>query len=106
MGDRPESAPTATALRRTMGQAITDGSPPGAMAEAVLDAIAEDRFWVIPHREFLELAVQRWQRIAQGLNPEMTEQVPGMPPTRQILAEQAAEAPTTSPLQRTSATRR
>jgi len=29
------------------------------------------------------------ERIAQGLNPEMVEQVPGLPPTRQILAEQA-----------------
>ena len=53
----------------------------------VADAIVSDRFWVLPHPEFVELAVRRWQRIAEGSNPDTEVDIPGFPPATQIASE-------------------
>jgi NAD(P)-dependent dehydrogenase (short-subunit alcohol dehydrogenase family) len=68
-------------------RAIDEGATPAAVADAVADAVAADRFWVIPHQEFLDLVVERWHRIAERLDPDPPENVPGMPPRSQIVAE-------------------
>lgn len=64
-----------------------DGPAPAYRIELVADAIAANQFWVFPHPRFVQLAFDRWQRIAEGYNPQPTENVPGMPPTGQIAAE-------------------
>ena len=55
-----------------------------------LDAVAADRFWVIPHQDFLDICIERWATIAERADPQPPEEVPGMPPRSQILAEVAA----------------
>ncbi len=69
---------------------------PAAVADLVAEAIVSGRFWVLPHPEFVELASRRWQRIADGLDPDTAVDVPGFPPASQIASEvQAAlTAPT------------
>ena len=48
------------------------------------------RFWVIPHQDFLDLCIERWATIAERADPQPPEDMPGMPPRSQILAEVAA----------------
>ena len=71
-------------------RAIAEGRTPASVADAVADAVVTDRFWVIPHQDFLDLCIDRWSTIAERADPEAAENVPGMPPRSQILAEVAA----------------
>jgi hypothetical protein len=72
------------------------GMCPAAVADLVADAIVSDRFWVLPHPEFVALAVRRWHSIAQGRNPDTEVNIPGFPPATQIVSEirAALTAPT------------
>ena len=70
----------------TSGQ-IDEGIDPAAVADLVADAIESDRFWVLPGPEYMELAVRRWERIAEGSNPETEVDIPGFPPATQIASE-------------------
>lgn len=74
-------------MRGHVQRAIDEGMQPGAVADLVLDAIRLNRFWVFPHSDFLELAMQRFHRIGEAQDPEIPEEVPGMPPQSEILAE-------------------
>jgi hypothetical protein len=60
---------------------------PESVADLVADAIVSDRFWVLPHPEFVALAVRRWQRIAEGRDPDTEVDTPGFPPATQIASE-------------------
>ena len=60
------------------------------VADLVADAVTEGRFWVFPHPEFVELAAQRWNSIAEGRNPELGVETPGMPSSEQLASEIAA----------------
>ena len=71
-------------------RAIDEGVTPAAVADQVADAIESGRYWVFPHPEFVEMAAQRWSTIAEGQNPELQVDVPGLPPSEQIAAEVAA----------------
>jgi NAD(P)-dependent dehydrogenase (short-subunit alcohol dehydrogenase family) len=71
-------------------RAIEEGMQPGAVADHVLEAITANRFWVFPHADFLDLAVQRFHRIADGLDPVQPEETPGMPPRSELIAEMTA----------------
>lgn len=64
--------------------------PPAAVADLVAQAIIDNQFWVFPHADFLELAVERFHRIADRIDPQQVEQLPGMPPRSQIMAETMA----------------
>ena len=66
---------------------IDEGMPPAAVADLVADAVQADRFWVLPHPDFVEIAVQRWHDIAEGVNPRIDVEVPGLPSTAQIAEE-------------------
>jgi NAD(P)-dependent dehydrogenase (short-subunit alcohol dehydrogenase family) len=66
---------------------IDEGMPPAAIADRVADAVDADRFWVLPHPDFNELAIQRWHDIAEGVNPRRDMQVPGLPSIEEIAAE-------------------
>jgi NAD(P)-dependent dehydrogenase (short-subunit alcohol dehydrogenase family) len=87
LGDTPSRAPAADVLWRHYGRAIDEGMDPAAVADLVAEAIRSDRFWVLPHPEFVELAVRRWHRIADGLDPDTAVDVPGFPPATQIASE-------------------
>jgi hypothetical protein len=60
---------------------------PAAVADLVLDAVTSNRFWIFPQQEFLDLAVARWRDIEEGLEPSLPEQIPGLAPRSQIVAE-------------------
>jgi NAD(P)-dependent dehydrogenase (short-subunit alcohol dehydrogenase family) len=73
--------------RKYLNRALDEGMQPAAVADLVLQAVTTDRFWIFPQREFLELAIARWRDIEEGLDPTLPEQVPGLPPRSQIMAE-------------------
>ena len=58
---RPSSArsrPTTRPTRRSgehVERALAEGRTPASVADAVVEAIVADRFWVIPHQDFLDI---------------------------------------------------
>lgn len=102
-GAVPEVDAAAEVARRYVRRAIDEGTQPAAIADHVLDAVREDRYWVLPHPEFVDIAMERFAQIGEGANPERPEQTPGMPPRSQVLAEVMAamaateESPPTVP---------
>jgi NAD(P)-dependent dehydrogenase (short-subunit alcohol dehydrogenase family) len=69
-------------------RAIDEGMPPAAVADLVVDAIGADRYWIFPHPEWVEeIAMERWHRVAEGLDPSPPDEMPGLPPRSQMLAE-------------------
>jgi NAD(P)-dependent dehydrogenase (short-subunit alcohol dehydrogenase family) len=96
LGERPADNPTMAVMEHHVRRALDEGLTPAAVADQVASAVAEDRFWVIIGDEFLDLAVQRWHRIADRLDPVPVEETPGLPPRSQIL-EELAEALGMSP---------
>ena len=68
-------------------RAIDEGMQPGAVADLVLDAVRSDRYWIFPHPEWVEIAMERFHSVGEGLNPERPEEFPGMPPRSQMVAE-------------------
>lgn len=90
MGEKPPDDPAVDVTRRYVEQALAEGRTPASVADAVADAITAGRYWVIPHDDFLDICVERWATIAERLDPAPAENVPGMPPRSQILAEVAA----------------
>jgi hypothetical protein len=94
-GESPPLAAVSEVLLPYYERALRDGTPPAAIADLVAEAIEATKFWILPHREWLELVVRRWHRIAAGEDREATVDAPGFPPARQIATEiQAAMAST------------
>jgi hypothetical protein len=60
---------------------------PAAVADVVARGVEEDRFWLFPHPEWLRLATDRWDSIAEGVDPQGVEELPGMPPRSQLMQE-------------------
>lgn len=87
LGEAPTSDVAQEIMRGHVRRAIDEGMQPAAVADKVLDAIRANRFWVFPNPEFVEMAMERFHRIGEGLDPESPEQVPGMPPRSEIVAE-------------------
>ncbi len=90
LGAKPQVDPIANITRKHLERAIAEGSQPGFVADLVVDAVEADRFWVFPHADFLELAVDRFHRIEAGLNPEPPEDMPGLPRRSEMIAETMA----------------
>ncbi|MGI9292675.1 MAG: SDR family NAD(P)-dependent oxidoreductase [Pseudomonadales bacterium] len=90
LGDRPTDDATQAVGIAYVRRAIDEGVQPRAVADLVIDAVHNNRFWVFPHPDFVELAMERFHSIGEGLNPTQPEQTPGMPPTEQLLAETLA----------------
>ncbi len=90
LGPKPDDDPAAVVTLPYYERAIAEGRTPASAADAVADAIAADRFWVIPHQDFFDLCIGRWATIAQRANPQPPERMPGMPPRAQLLAEVSA----------------
>ena len=87
LGALPESDAGAQISRSYVQRAIDEGMPPAAVADLVVDAVGNDRFWVFPHADFLDIAMERFHTVGEGLNPEPPEEFPGMPPRSEMMAE-------------------
>ena len=86
-GAVPERAVTTGAIEHHFRRAVAEGLTPAEVADQVADAIAEDRFWVLPSPEWVDQAADRWDAIRAGANPQRPEQMPGLPPTSQLFEE-------------------
>jgi NAD(P)-dependent dehydrogenase (short-subunit alcohol dehydrogenase family) len=87
LGEVPPPAATAEVTAPHVQRAIDEGMAPAAVADLVADAIIADRFWVFTDPQFTQVALDRWQRIAEGHNPQIGADVPGLPPGKQLVAE-------------------
>ena len=87
LGSEPPAALGADIVLGHVRRVIDEGMPPAAVADLVADAVETDRFWVLPHPEFVEIAVQRWHDIAEGINPRIDVEIPGLPSAAQIADE-------------------
>ena len=87
LGEVPPPAVTAEVISPHVQRVIDEGMAPAAVADLVADAIAADRFWVFTDPHFTEMALDRWQRIAEGQNPQTGLDLPGFPPAKQLAAE-------------------
>jgi NAD(P)-dependent dehydrogenase (short-subunit alcohol dehydrogenase family) len=90
LGELPAPTPTGAVMTGHVSRAIDEATTPAAVADQVVDAVAAGRFWVIPHDDFFQLAVRRWEGMAQQLDPEPPAQLPGLPPYEQLSAEMLA----------------
>jgi len=87
LGAKPEPAPGAAVTEPHVRRAIAEGATPAFIADAVGDAVQNGQFWVIPQQDFLDVVVERWDTIAERVNPSPASQTPGMPPPEQLMAE-------------------
>jgi NAD(P)-dependent dehydrogenase (short-subunit alcohol dehydrogenase family) len=87
LGDLPAPTAGAEISRNYVKRAIDEGMQPAAVADLVVDAIRNDQYWVFPHPEWVEVAMERFHRIGDGVNPDQPEHFPGMPPRSQMVAE-------------------
>jgi NAD(P)-dependent dehydrogenase (short-subunit alcohol dehydrogenase family) len=87
LGEKPADDPAFGVMVNHARRAIAEGVTPASIADAVATAVIADRFWVIPQQDFLDLIIERWDTIAERLDPDPPENVPGMPPRSQIIAE-------------------
>jgi len=87
LGAEPERAIGSDIVLGHVRRVIDEGMPPAAVADLVADAVQSDRFWVLPHPDFVDVAVRRWHDIAEGLNPRLDMEVPGLPSATQIAEE-------------------
>ena len=77
LGAKPDQDPVGAVTFHHFERALAEGRTPASVADAVLDAIAVDRFWVIPHQDFLDLCIERWATIAERIDPQPPEDVSG-----------------------------
>ena len=87
LGEVPPPAATAEVILPHMRRAVDEGMAPAAVADLVADAITANRFWVFTEPWATQRALDRWQRIAEGHNPQTEVDAPGMPPAKQLAAE-------------------
>jgi NAD(P)-dependent dehydrogenase (short-subunit alcohol dehydrogenase family) len=87
LGEVPPPSATAAVLTPHYQRAIDEGMAPAAVADLVADAVTADRFWVFTDPRLTQIALDRWQRIAEGHNPQTEVDIPGFPPAKQITAE-------------------
>jgi hypothetical protein len=52
---------------------------PAAVADLVADAITANQFWVLTDPRLTPIALDRWQRIAEGRNPQTEQAAPACP---------------------------
>jgi NAD(P)-dependent dehydrogenase (short-subunit alcohol dehydrogenase family) len=91
LGEAPQVDAAQEIARNYVRRAIDEGMPPAAVADLVVAAIESDRYWVFPHPDFVEMAMERFHSIGEGLDPVQPEETPGMPPRSQVTAEVMAK---------------
>jgi len=77
LGAPAAPAPGTEVIYEVLKRVIDEGMPPAVVADLVADSVAAERFWVLPHPDFVDIAVRRWHSIAEGVNPTMPMDVPG-----------------------------
>ena len=77
LGEKAPSTPVTDMIFDVLRNVINEGMPPAVVADKVADAIEAEKFWVLPHPEFVDLAVRRWHDIAEGVNPRPSLDIPG-----------------------------
>lgn len=87
LGPPPVTTAAGRVSRDHVRRAIDEGMPPAVVADLVVDAVRAGRYWVFPHPDFLDMAVERFHRIAESIDPQPVEQMPGMAPRSQIMSE-------------------
>jgi NAD(P)-dependent dehydrogenase (short-subunit alcohol dehydrogenase family) len=87
LGEPPVPAIGFDVMAEHVRRAVDEGAQPSYVADLVAAAIESDSFWVFPHPEFVELAVRRWHGVAEGLNPELLGDIPGLPSQEQLQRE-------------------
>ncbi len=87
LGSPPPEDPLGQITEPYVRRAIEEGSTPAYVADSVFDAVSAGRFWVIPHQDFLDICIERWNLIAERADPAPAEHVPGMPPRTQVIEE-------------------
>ncbi len=90
LGTAPVASPLQAALTAHTRRVIDEGTQPGFVADLVVESIRENRYWVFPHPEFVDQAMQRFHTIGEGINPAPPVQLPGMAPRAEILREALA----------------
>ena len=86
LGEVPPRSAISEMMVPEVRRAIDEGMAPGAVADRVADAITAERFWVLTHPGLTQLALARWQSIADGRNPYVAAGGPFSPGT-QLIAE-------------------
>src|SRR3954470_15474864 len=87
LGERPARSASWEVLQPYYENALRNGMSAADVADLVADAIESNKFWVLPHPEWVELASRRWQRIAAGEDPDTTVNAPGFPPAAELAQE-------------------
>jgi len=87
LGEQPPPSFAAEITVPHVQKAIDNAIPPAHVADLVADAVVADRFWVFTEQPFVDLAIRRWQTVADGTNPEIAIDVPGLPPAEQLREE-------------------
>jgi NAD(P)-dependent dehydrogenase (short-subunit alcohol dehydrogenase family) len=86
-GEPPPIGAGISAVEPHLRRALDEGLTPAAVADLVATCIDEERFWVLTHPSWMDLALTRWESIAEGVNPEPPKAIPGMPPRAQLVEE-------------------
>jgi NAD(P)-dependent dehydrogenase (short-subunit alcohol dehydrogenase family) len=87
LGEVPPQGAISQILAPHYQRAIDEGMDPAAVADLVADAITADQFWVFTDPRFTRIALERWQHIAQALNPRIDIDAPGLPSRKQLMEE-------------------
>jgi NAD(P)-dependent dehydrogenase (short-subunit alcohol dehydrogenase family) len=86
LGEVPEPAFATQVTASHVRRVIDEGMAPATVADLVANAVAADRFWVFTDPKFTDIAARRWQRIADGDDPWIDMDMPGLP-VKQLVAE-------------------
>jgi hypothetical protein len=87
LGEVPPQAASAAVTEPHLRRAVNEGMAPADVADLVADAITANRFWVFTDPRFTQIALDRWQHIAEGHNPQTEVDLPGMPSAKQLTAK-------------------
>ncbi len=88
LGAAPERDRSPGGRSRTICErAVDGGNAAGAVADLVVAAVRSERFWVFPHPDWLEIAMERFHGIGERINPVRPEEFPGLPPRSQMMAD-------------------
>ena len=65
----PSTSPVQQAVGQLLEQGVAEGIDATIVADQVLDAILEERFWILTHADMRQAPVERMERAARQENP-------------------------------------
>ena len=65
----PDRADRSTGLQSVVASLVANGIDPAIVGDAVLDAILNDRFWILTHDDAKPGVLTRAEQIVNGINP-------------------------------------